>query len=54
MKTTMTLSLSAALAALIAAPMAFAQDVTAPAQMDGQMGTSIFLCFPPFRAGLAA
>lgn len=37
MKTTKTLSLAAAIAAMIAAPMAFAQDDTAPAPMDGQM-----------------
>ncbi len=37
MKTTRTLSLAATLAALIAAPMAFAQDDIAPAPMDGQM-----------------
>ncbi|MEI4196560.1 hypothetical protein [Roseovarius sp. E0-M6] len=37
MKTTKTLSLAATFAALIAAPMAFAQDDTAPAQMDGPM-----------------
>lgn len=35
MKTTRTLSLAATLAALIAAPMAFAQDDIAPAPMDG-------------------
>lgn len=37
MKTTNTLSLAAAIAAMIAAPMAFAQDDTAPTPMDGQM-----------------
>lgn len=37
MKTTRTLSLAATFAAIIAAPMAFAQDDTAPTPMDGQM-----------------
>jgi len=37
MKTTKTLSLAATFAALIAAPMAFAQEDTAPAPMNGQM-----------------
>lgn len=37
MKTTRTLSLAATFAALVTAPMAFAQDDTAPAPMDGQI-----------------
>ncbi|WP_050766483.1 hypothetical protein [Roseovarius sp. 217] len=37
MKTTTTLSFAATFVALIAAPMAFAQDDTAPAPMGGQM-----------------
>lgn len=37
MKTTRTLSLAATFAVLITAPMAFAQDDTAPPPMDGQM-----------------
>jgi len=37
MNTTRTLSLAATFAALVAAPMAFAQDDTAPTPMDGQM-----------------
>jgi hypothetical protein len=37
MKTTKTLSLAASFAALIAAPMAFAQEDTAPVPMDGLM-----------------
>jgi len=36
-KTTRTLSLAATFAALVTAPMAFAQDDTAPAPMDGQI-----------------
>ncbi|MEI4263497.1 hypothetical protein [Roseovarius sp. D0-M9] len=37
MRTTKTLSLAATFAVLVAAPMTFAQENTAPAPMDGQM-----------------